>query len=386
MVAARRRRKPLAPDAVFRRYKDGESLSDIARSFGQWPGTVHALLRRFGGIAPRKRKRAARALTLAEREEISRGLRAGETQASIAHRLGRSPATVSREIARNGGPLEYRAARADERAWVEGLRPKDCKLLKSPELARLVSGMLMENWSPQQIQKTLELLYPNNPSMNVSHETIYRTLFIQARGALKKELLKHLRSKRVMRGPKRAKPADVLGDVLSIRERPAEVEDRAVPGHWEGDLIAGHRNQSFIGTLVERRTRFVKLIQVDSKNAVNFAAALAREVLRLPQELRRTVTWDRGTEMARHKDFTVATNVKVYFCDPHSPWQRGSNENTNGLLRQYFPKGMVLSGLTQDQLDLVAKQLNERPRETLGWSSPADALRKLIKHSSELPN
>lgn len=385
MVAARTRRPVRLPvAAVFERYRASESLTDIAESIGHAPGAVHGVLRRFGGISPRERKRSARALTLEEREEISRGLRAGETLRSIARRLRRWPSTISREVERNGGMAAYRAARSDARAWAQGRRPKMCKLANSPKLARLVAAKLAENWSPQQIQNWLSREFPNDREMNVSHEAIYRTLFIQARGALKKELLRQLRRGKVMRGPrKKAKGHETIPNAISIRERPAEVEDRAVPGHWEGDLIAGYRNQSFIGTLVERSTRFVKLIKVDSKDAEDFAAALAREVLRLPAELRRTLTWDRGTEMARHQDFTVATDVKVYFCDPHSPWQRGSNENTNGLLRQYFPKGSRLDGLTQEELDLVAKQLNERPRQTLGWKSPADALRALIANREE---
>ena len=365
--------------AVFERYKAGESLTEIAASLGRLPGTVRNTMLRFGGIAPAVRRRSQQALSLKEREEISRGLRAKETLRCIAARLQRPPSTVSREVSRNGGIEAYRAAGAEERAWKQGLRPKACKLMQTPSLTKAVATKLADNWSPQQIQRWLRQEHPNEPEMNVSHETIYRTLFIQARGALKKELLSHLRRGHKMRGPKKAKKNDgEIRDAISIRERPAEVEDRAVPGHWEGDLIAGYRNQSFIGTLVERKTRFVKLVKVESKDATHFAQALAREVLRLPPELRRTLTWDRGTEMARHTDFTVATDVKVYFCDPHSPWQRGSNENTNGLLRQYFPKGAVLSGLTQEELDLVAKQLNERPRMTLGWSSPADALRRLV--------
>lgn len=376
---------PAEREAVFGLFKFGETLTDIGSGLERKPATILNLLRRSGGIAPAPKVRPAAALSLEDREEISRGLRARESFCCIAARLKRPVSTVSREVKRNGGLDSYRAAAADELAAANRRRPKACKLLESPDLAQLVTQRLMENWSPQQIQMSLRQAYPNNPSMNVSHETIYRTLFIQARGALKKELLKHLRSGRAMRGPKKAKGQQgVIRDVLSIHERPAEVEDRAVPGHWEGDLIAGYRNQSFIGTLVERRTRFVKLIKVDSKDATAFAAALSREILRVPAELRRTLTWDRGTEMARSKDFTMATDMKVYFCDPHSPWQRGSNENTNGLLRQYFPKGMVLSGLTQDELDLVAKQLNERPRETLGWTSPADALRTLIAHSDQL--
>lgn len=372
--------------SVFNRFKAGERLTDIASSIGRPPGSVHNLLRRYGGIAPVERKRSVRVLSLSDREEISRGLRAGESLRAIAARLHRAPSTISREVKSNGGVAGYRAVRADEHAWAKGRRPKECKLLKFPELGALVVEKLGENWSPQQIQRRLRVKYPNSPDMNVSHETIYRTLFIQARGVLKKELLRHLRRGRVMRGSKKSKrQVGGLVDTISIRERPAEADDRAVPGHWEGDLIAGYRNQSFIGTLVERSTRFVKLIKVDSKDATDFAAALTREVLRLPPELRRTLTWDRGTEMARHRDFTVATDVNVYFCDPHSPWQRGSNENTNGLLRQYFPKGSILSGLTQQELDLVAKQLNERPRQTLGWETPAEALTRLLARSAGAP-
>lgn len=376
------RRAGLTPQEqaeIFRRYKAGERLTDIGALLGRAPGHVHGVLQRNGGIAPPERRRSPRALSLQEREEISRGLSKCESIRQIAARLRRAPSSVSREVARNGGRDAYRAANADGRAWTQAQRPKECKLLKTPELGGVVAAKLAKNWSPQQIQRSLALKHPGLPAMNVSHETIYRTLFIQARGALKKELLRHLRRSQSMRKPKRPpRQEGGIKNAISISERPAEVQDRAIPGHWEGDLIAGYRNQSFIGTLVERSTRFVKLIKVDSKDAEAFAQALTREVLRLPRELRRTLTWDRGTEMARHKDFTFATDVAVYFCDPHSPWQRGSNENTNGLLRQYFPKGMILSGFTQEELDLVANELNERPRMTLGWACPADALNKLV--------
>jgi IS30 family transposase len=386
MPVRRRRFTAVEATEAFRRIKQGERLTDVARALGRDAASIHKLLRRHGGIPPRHRKRAETALTLVEREEISRGVKAGESLRSIAERLGRAPSTISRELAKNGGARHYRAVKADERAQARACRPKPSKL-ESPKLKRVVTEMLEDEWSPEQIAHALKQQYPNNPSMNVSHETIYRAVFVQARGTLKKELIKHLRSGRSMRGAKKTKRTEsVLANALSIRERPAQAEDRAIPGHWEGDLIAGYRNQSFIGTLVERSTRFVKLIKVDSKDATDFAAALAREVLRLPAELLRTLTWDQGTEMARHANFTVATGVAVYFCDPHSPWQRGSNENTNGLLRQYFPKGMDLSDLTQKQLDLVAKKLNERPRETLGWRSPADTLRKLLGRSHELLN
>ena len=384
MPVRRRRFTAVEATEAFRRIKKGDRLLDVARALKREASTVHNLLRRHGGIPPRQRKRADRALTLIDREEISRGLKAGESLRRIAKRLKRAPSTVSREVTKNGGKTRYRAVRADERAHVQACRPKTSKLA-SPKLNRLVMAMLEENLSPEQIQHSLKQSHPNNPAMNVSHETIYRSLFIQARGLLKKQLLKHLRSGRTMRGAKRTKrPESVLAGALSIRERPAAVEDRAVPGHWEGDLIAGRGNKSFIGTLVERRTRFVKLIKVESKDATNFAAALSREVMRLPEEMVLSLTWDQGSEMARHATFTLATGVPVYFCDPHSPWQRGSNENTNGLLRQYFPKGMDLSAITQKQLDLVARQLNRRPRKTLGWIAPAVALRALVSTPNAL--
>ena len=374
-----RRFSPYEAAEVFRRFKAGERLTDIAGALGRTPGTVHTLLQRHGGFAPVERKRAARALSLAEREEISRGLAADDSIRAIARRLGRHASTISREVERNGGIDSYRAADADRAAWDNARRPKLCKLQQKPRLARIVARKLERNWSPQQISCWLGIRHPQKPEMNVSAETIYRSLFVQARGALKKELMAHLRHAKSMRQPKRARKQEgKISDAISISERPAEVEDRAVPGHWEGDLIAGYQNRSFIGTLVERQTRFVKLVKIDQKDADSVAAALKREVLRLPQQLRRSITWDRGTEMARHKDFSIATDVKVYFCDPHSPWQRGSNENTNGLLRQYFPKGTVLSGFSQAELDRVAKELNERPRMTLGWQTPAEKLKALV--------
>ena len=369
---------------VFVRLKQGQRMTDVAREINRSPASIHHLLERHGGIAPKARKRAKAALTLEEREDISRGLNAKDSFRTIALRLSRVTSTVSREVNANGGRRGYRAVKADERARERARRPKASKLA-SPALRRKVVAGLDEDWSPEQISNSLKRDYPNNPAMNVSHETIYRALFIQARGLLKKELVGHLRSGRKMRGAKKAKRVEgVIRNLLSIRERPAEVEDRAIPGHWEGDLIAGRGNKSFIGTLVERRTRFVKLIKVDSKDATDFAAALSREVMRLPAELVLSLTWDQGSEMARHATFTLTTGVAVYFCDPHSPWQRGSNENTNGLLRQYFPKGMDLSAITQKQLDLVARKLNRRPRETLGWIPPAVALRALVSTPNAL--
>ena len=364
---------------LFRRFKAGDRLLDIAAELGRAPGHVYGVLLRTGGFEPPTRTRSKRVLTEREREEILLGVSRGDSSRAIARRIGRSASTVCREVARNGGRLQYRATIADARAWDASLRPKQCKLSKTAELAAHVSEKLARDWSPQQISGWLRRTYPGSAEMNVSHETIYKTLFIQARGALKKELMRHLRHAGPMRG-RRNKPKreSAIPDPISIRERPAEANDRAVPGHWEGDLIAGYRNHSFIATLVERWSRFVLLAKVESKDADHVAEALKRAMLRMPEQLRRTLTWDRGTEMASHKQFTIATDVAVYFCDPHSPWQRGSNENTNGLLRQYFPKGMKLSDITQDELDVVAAKLNGRPRETLGWSTPAERLSEAV--------
>lgn len=362
---------------LFARFRAGESLAELGTSSGRLRSTIYGIFRKTGGIPPPVPKRSLRALSLAQREEISRQVVAGASVRWIAEILGRSPSTISRELNRNGGRDAYRAASADQRAWEQAARPKACKLTKNSALAGVVTEKLQQNWSPEQISAWLKAEYPRE--MNVSPETIYKTLFVQARGALKKELLRHLRHAGSIRLPKRrAKKKAGIVDAVSIRERPAEANDRAVPGHWEGDLIAGYRNGSFIGTLVERTTRYVILVKVPSKDSGLVAEALARAVQQLPRHLWRSLTWDRGLELARHKDFTVATDVKVYFCDPHSPWQRGSNENTNGLLRQYFPKGMPLGKFTQEELDAVADQLNGRPRETLGWRTPAQKLRELV--------
>jgi IS30 family transposase len=288
---------------------------------------------------------------------------------------------VSREVARHGGRSAYRATEADRRAWRSALRPKPCLLALNPKLRDIVASKLTVNWSPEQVSGWLKAQYPDDESMRVSHETIYRSLFIQARGVLKKQLIGHLRSKRRLRHSRKAGTHTELRgripDAVSIRERPAEAEDRAVPGHWEGDLISGSKN-SHIVTLVERQSRFTALVKVPNRETVTVVKALTRHIRRLPASLRRSLTWDRGHELSRHKAFTVATNVKVYFCDPHSPWQRGTNENTNGLLRQYFPKGTDLSRHSQAQLDMVARQLNQRPRETLGFKTPADRLREHV--------
>lgn len=375
--------KPLSEeqrDEIWQRRRQGEGVSEIGRSIGRAHTTIVSVLAIHGGIAPRKRHRAAHHLKLTEREEISRGLSAGRSLRAIARQLNREPSTVSREIARNGGPKAYRAAHADQCAWQRGARPKACLLALNAPLREAVSEKLRENWSPEQISRWLEIQYPHEQSLRVSHETIYRSLFLQARGALKKELVGHLRRASSVRRPKKrsSKPrqSQILG-AISIRERPAEVEDRAVPGHWEGDLLCGSTD-SQIATLVERKTRYVMLVKVPSKETIAVTQALARHVRKLPEELRRSLTWDRGSELTAHQDFTLETQVQVYFCDPRSPWQRGSNENTNGLLRQYFPKGSDLSHFSQAELDAVARQLNERPRKTLGFRTPAEKFAECV--------
>jgi IS30 family transposase len=328
-------------------------------------------------VAPRQRRRHRLGLTAAEREEISRGVAAGEPARRIAARLGRAPSTITRELGRNGGRRRYRAADADRQAWERARRPQRCKLARNRILAGLVAARLEQDWSPQQIAGWLKLAFPDDETMRVSHETIYLTLFVQARGALKRELVAHLRRTRSIRRRRAAKRGNSgqgqIVDAVSIRERPAEAEDRAVPGHWEGDLLAGSAN-SHVATLVERHSRFLMLVAVDGKDTRSVTDALSRQVRRLPEQLRASLTWDRGMEMADHARFTVATNVHVYFCDPQSPWQRGSNENTNGLLRQYLPKGTDLASYSQPQLDEIACRLNTRPRETLGFRTPADTL------------
>jgi IS30 family transposase len=370
--------EPQQRQELWRRWKAGESVVEIAKAIGRVPTSVYGHLARHGGLAPPIRRRSVLALRFEEREEISRALVLGESLRSIARTLKRSPSTISREVRRHGGGCGYRACEAEKRAWDRGLRAKLSKLAQNERLRCAVAERLQMQWSPQQISAWLERRYAADQTMRVSHETIYRTLFIQARGALKKELLGHLRSRRQMRSSKKpGQGGGQISDAISIRERPAEAEDRAVPGHWEGDLLCGGKNTQ-IATLVERHSRYVMLVKMKSKDSEQVARALAKHVLKLPATLRRSLTWDRGSELAAHKDFTVATDVKVYFCDPHSPWQRGSNENTNGLLRQYFPKGSDLSEFSQRQLDEVAHRLNTRPRMTLGWDNPADTLNRAV--------
>jgi IS30 family transposase len=367
---------------LWQRWKDGQSLSEIGSALGKHAGSIHGVLSSNGGIMPSSRRRSRLALTLTEREEISRGISSGESIRQIASMLGRAPSTVSREIARHGGRIKYRATLADSVAWQRALRPKLCRLAVHKELQGVVAEQLSLDWSPEQISGWLRVQFPDDETMRISHETIYRSLFIQARGVLKKELVKHLRSNRMMRRSKKAssegQPRGQIVDAVPIRARPAEVEDRAIPGHWEGDLISGAKN-SHIATLVERTSRFTMLVKIDGKDTTSVVSALIRQVQNLPAELRRSLTWDRGMEMARHKEFTVATDVQVYFCDPQSPWQRGTNENTNRLLRQYFPKGTELSGHSQSDLDSIAARLNQRPRKTLGYRSPAEQFQEALR-------
>jgi IS30 family transposase len=370
---------------IWSRWKAGQSLHEIGRACGRPHPTIRKLLLPRGGIAPALRRRSRLALALAEREDISRGIASGSSIREIARLLRRPASTVSREIARHGDRPGYRAHDADCQAWISALRPKKCLLAGNRKLRNIVASKLVLDWSPEQISGWLKTHYPDDEHMRVSHETIYRSLFIQARGVLKKELLDYLRSKRRMRRSRHASPSGQsrgqIVDALSIRERPAEAEDRAIPGHWEGDLLSGAQN-SYIATLVERHSRFAMLIKVPSKETAAVIAELSKHVRKLPVTLRRSLTWDRGLEMAKHKEFTVATDVQVYFCDPQSPWQRGTNENTNLLLRQYFPRGTDLSGYSQAQLNQVSLRLNQRPRKTLGFQTPATKLQQSVASTS----
>jgi IS30 family transposase len=366
-------------DAVWTRWQAGERVGAIARALGVSPTAIGKRLRRLGGLVPVRRTRSPRVLSSAEREEISRGIAGGQSVRAVARQLHRAPSTISREVQRHGGRARYRARAADAAAWRRARRPQPCRLATHGRLRRLVTRRLERRWSPEQIAAWLRQTYPDRPSLHVSHETIYRTLFVQSRGVFTRELRQHLRHRGRLRRPRghgRA-PAGPLADAVSIRARPASVEDRAVPGHWEGDLLAGTID-SQIATLVERQSRYVLLVRLPTKAAPTVARALARHVRTLPQALRRSLTWDRGRELAAHRAFTIATDVQVYFCDPHSPWQRGSNENTNGLLRQYFPRGTDLSRYSQAALNRVARELNQRPRKTLGWQTPADKLAAIV--------
>jgi len=360
---------------MWDRWQKGETLHQIAGLFDRHHSAIQRILAETGGIRAAQRHRSSLALTLTEREEISRGVVAGRSMRSIAASLGRAASTVSREIGRNGGAGGYRASRADQAAWARACRPKVCKLGQNRALAQLVASKLCLEWSPEQIAGWLKRSYPDDETYQVSHETIYRSLFIQARGALKKELMAHLRRTRgIRRSRHHTQKTDIHGrinDTVSISERPAAAEDRALPGHWEGDLLFGSKN-SQIATLVERQSRYLMLAKVNGKDTETVVNALIKHAQKLPHELYKSLTWDRGKEMADHQRFTLATDIKVYFCDPQSPWQRGSNENTNGLLRQYLPKGIDLSAYSQSKLNAIARRLNERPRKTLNYETPAE--------------
>lgn len=367
---------------MWERWKAGDTLHQIANLFDRSHSSVNGILAKTGGIQPPERRRSKLALTLAEREEISRRVVAGRSIRAIARELGRAPSTISREILRNGRRSGYRGTQADQAAWDRARRPKCCKLVQQPALARIVTAKLQLQWSPEQIAGWLKHTYPGDESHHVSHETIYRSLYIQARGALKRELLQHLRRTRGMRRSRyhtqKTTQHGKIKDPVSISERPASVEDRAVPGHWEGDLFFGGRS-SQVATLVERQTRYVMLVKVDKTDTETVVNALIKHARKLPRELYKSLTWDRGKEMAAHKRFTIATDIKVYFCDPQNPWQRGTNENTNGLLRQYLPKGVDISGYSQSQLNAVARALNERPRKTLAFRTPAEMFHQSLR-------
>lgn len=366
---------------MWERWRKGDSLQKIAQLFDRSHSAIQGILAPTGGIQPAPRHRSRLALTLVEREEISRAVVADQSIRSIAASLGRAPSTISREIKRNGGLEGYRANQADQGAWDRARRPKACKLVENRTLARLVAGKLQLQWSPEQIAGWLKRTYPDDTSCQVSHETLYRSLYIQARGALKKELLVHLRRTRALRRSRHhTQKTDNHGriiDAVSINERPAAVEDRAVPGHWEGDLLFGGTSNP-IATLVERQSRYVMRVKVDSKHTEVVVDALIKSARKLPQELYKSLTWDRGHERADHKRFTLATDVKVYFCYPQNPWQRGTHENTNGLLRQYLPKGTDLSVHSQAKLNAIARRLNERPRKTLNYETPAERFAQLL--------
>ena len=366
---------------IWDRWQRGESMRSIGRVFDRQSSSVFSVISPTGGIRPPDRTRGKFALGLTEREEISRGLSMKQSLRVIARQLGRAPSTISREVRRNGGAADYRATASDQAAWNRALRPKLCKLACHPALAHAVSAKLRRKWSPEQVAGWLKRTFPGEAQKQVSHETIYRSLYIQARGVLKKELLEHLRAKRTVRRSRHASlKRNGLGqikDAVSISERPASVEDRAVPGHWEGDLIGGSKN-SYIATLVERQSRYVMLVKVANKDTESVISGLIKSAQRLPRELYKSLTWDRGKELADHPRLTMATDVDVYFCDPQSPWQRGSNENTNRLLRQYLPRGTDLSIHSQAKLSAIARQLNERPRKTLQYQTPAEKFAKCV--------
>jgi transposase, IS30 family len=369
---------------ILERISWGEPRPQVARAVGTSVTTVGAVLAAAGGRPSRRSRRRRRSplrLSLGEREEIRAGVAAGDSFRAIARRIGRAPSTVSREVGGVAGRGRYRATGADDRAWLAARRPKSSKLASSPRLRDAVCGMLESRFSPQQISARLRLDYPDDAEMRIAPETIYQSLYVQSRGRLRKDLTRYLRTGRSRRKPRRGPTGQGrIPDMVSISERPAEVTDRAVPGHWEGDLIVGKQGRSFIGTLVERQTRYVLLSYLgNDASTETVTQKIAEQIVRLPEQLRLSLTWDQGREMARHAEFSVATGVQVYFCDPHSPWQRGTGENTNGLLRQYFPKGTDLAVHGQPELDRVAAELNRRPRQTLGWHTPAEKMTELLR-------
>lgn len=367
---------------IWSMWSQGKSLSEIGREISKHAGSIFCFLQRYGGIKPVNPIRSKKALTLFEREEISRGLSANLSIRLIAKNLSRSPSTISREISRNGGINKYRAVEADKQTWIRAKRPKKCKLQVNALLNDSVANKLSIKWSPEQISGYLKRTYPDDTAMHISHESIYKTLFIQTRGCLKKELLRNLRTQRVMRQSKKfntkGNARGGIIDAVSIHDRPEEIENRAIPGHWEGDLICGS-NKSYIATLVERTSRFTLLVKLNGNDTASVVSAITSKIIELPTQLKKSLTWDRGMELAKHKKFTIDTQIKVYFCDPKSPWQRGTNENTNRLLRQYMPKKTDLNIYNQSDLDQMAKELNERPRKTLSFLSPADKLNEVLQ-------
>lgn len=368
-------------NTMWNLWSKGKSLSEIGRQLHKHAGSVFCFLQKYGGIKPVKRKRSLKALTLQEREEISRGISAQLSIRAIARQLHRYPSTVSREIHRNGGITNYRAVLADKRTWIRAKRPKQCKLQVNIALRNIIADKLANKWSPEQISGYLKHLFPEDKAMSISHESIYKTLYIQSRGTLKKVLQRQLRTQRVMRQSKKfntkGSARGGIVDAISIHDRPKEADNRAIPGHWEGDLICGSK-RSFVATLVERTSRFTLLVRLDGNDTSNVVSAITEKVMELPHQLKKSLTWDRGMELAKHKKFTIDTEIKVYFCDPRSPWQRGTNENTNRLLRQYMPKKTDLRVYTQSDLDQIAKALNERPRKTLQFLSPAEKLEEVL--------
>ena len=369
-------------NAIWSLWSQGKSLSEIGRQLNKHAGSIFCFLQKSGGIKPVRPIRSKRALTLFEREEISRGLSANLSIRGIAQSLNRSPSTISREIKRNGGITKYRAISADRQTWIRAKRPKKSKLQSNIALNDIITDKLSNKWSPEQISGYLKRTYPTDTHMHISHESIYKTLYIQSRGHLKKELLKHLRTQRVMRQSKhfntKGNARGGIIDAVSIHDRPKDVDERTIPGHWEGDLICGS-NKSYVATLVERTSRFTMLVKLNGNDSTTVVSAITNKIIELPTQLKISLTWDRGMELAKHKKFTIDTEIKVYFCDPQSPWQRGTNENTNRLLRQYMPKKTDLSVYEQSDLDQIAKELNERPRKTLNFLSPADKLSEVLQ-------